>query len=335
MPKAFQFNPLHTNYTVKVHYDSEGVYTGYPQEWIFTSVVIKKMKNMNSRLALGTAQFGMPYGVANSGDGIADDDVDAILSAAWKTGIDTLDTAILYGKCEQLLGKIGIDKWHVITKLPDIPEDCKDIASWVEGSVVNSLKRLGISKLYGLLLHNSHQLLSSQGQALYQALIAIQGQERVKKIGVSVYGPDELDVIWPSYQFDLVQAPFNILDRRLVSSGWLARLHQAGTEVHVRSVFLQGLLLMDDANRHEKFSRWQSLWDDWHCWLKNQALTPLEACLGIAISQPEVNRVVVGVDSLGQLQEILERSKNAVKIAPEFLMCDDLDLINPSRWSSF
>jgi aryl-alcohol dehydrogenase-like predicted oxidoreductase len=246
-----------------------------------------------------------------------------------------LDTAILYGKCEQLLGKIGIDQWHVITKLPDIPDACKDVTSWVEDSVVGSLKRLGVSKLYGLLLHNSQQLLSSQGEALYQALVAIQGQGRVEKIGVSVYGPGELDVIWPSYQFDLVQAPLNILDRRLISSGWLARLHQAGAEVHVRSVFLQGLLLMDAANRHEKFNRWQSLWDDWHCWLKNQALTPIEACLGIAISQPEVNRVVVGVDSLDQLQEIIECAKNAVTIAPEFLMSNDLDLINPSRWSSF
>tara|TARA_B110000467_G_C18261295_1_gene446463 strand:+ start:147 stop:1019 length:873 start_codon:yes stop_codon:yes gene_type:complete len=290
---------------------------------------------MNSRLALGTVQFGLPYGVASSGNGVADDDVDAILSAAWKIGIDTLDTAILYGKCEQLLGKIGIDQWHVITKLPDIPEACQDVTSWVEDCVMGSLKRLGVSKLYGLLLHNSQQLLSSQGKALYQALLAIQGQGRVEKIGISIYGPDELDIIWPSYQFDLVQAPLNILDRRLVSSGWLARLHQAGAEVHVRSVFLQGLLLMDAANRHEKFNRWQSLWDDWHCWLKNQALTPIEACLGIAISQPEVNRVVVGVDSLDQLQEIIECAKNAVTIAPEFLMSNDLDLINPSRWSSF
>ena len=111
---------------------------------------------------------------------------------------------------------------------------------------MGSLKRLGVSKLYGLLLHNSQQLLSSQGEALYQALVAIQGQGRVEKIGVSVYGPDELDAIWPSYKFDLVQAPFNILDRRLVISGWLARLGRSGTEIHVRSVFLQAHTLSSD-----------------------------------------------------------------------------------------
>jgi hypothetical protein len=290
---------------------------------------------MNSRLALGTVQFGLPYGVANNGYGVADNDVNAILSAARKAGIDTLDTAISYGKCERLLGEIGIDQWHVITKLPDIPETCTDLTFWVRNSVLGSLKRLGVSRLYGLLLHNSQQLLGPQGEALYQALVAIRQQGMVEKIGVSVYGPDELDLIWPNYQFDLVQAPFNILDRRLISSGWLTRLSEAGAEVHVRSVFLQGLLLMDATNRPEKFKRWQSLWDDWHHWLTGQGLNPLQACLSIAMSQNEINRVVVGVDSLEQLQEILSCAEHTITIIPEFLMSDDLDLINPSRWSSF
>jgi aryl-alcohol dehydrogenase-like predicted oxidoreductase len=290
---------------------------------------------MSSRLVLGTVQFGLPYGVASRGDGIKDDEVGAILSVARKTGIDTLDTAILYGKCEQLLGTIGINQWQVITKLPDIPETCKNVTSLVRNSVEGSIKRLRVSKLYGLLLHNPQQLHGSHGEALYQALVATQDEGKVEKIGVSVYGPDELDVIWPIYQFDLVQAPFNIFDRRLVSSGWLSRLHDAGTEVHVRSIFLQGLLLMNATNRPEKFNRWQSLWNEWHRWLTYHALTPLQACLGFAISQPAINRVVIGVDSLEQLLEIFASTKSSTVVPPESLMSTDLDLINPSRWSSF
>jgi aryl-alcohol dehydrogenase-like predicted oxidoreductase len=121
----------------------------------------------------------------------------------------------------------------------------------------------------------------------------------------------------------------------LVSSGWLNRLHQAGTEVHVRSVFLQGLLLMDAANRPVKFNLWQSLWDDWNRWLTDNALTPLQACLSFATSQPEINRVVVGIDSLKQLREVLACTENLGTIPPEFLISDDLDLINPSHWSKF
>ena len=91
---------------------------------------------------------------------------------------------------------------------------------------------------------------------------------------------------------------------------------------------------MDATNRPVKFNLWQSLWDDWHHWLTDHALTPLQACLSFATSQTEINRVVIGVDSLEQLREILACAENPGTIPPESLMSDDLDLINPSHWSS-
>jgi aryl-alcohol dehydrogenase-like predicted oxidoreductase len=289
---------------------------------------------MNSRLAIGAVQFGLPYGIANQVGQVSRDEVAEILGHAWAAGVDTLDTAIGYGDSEAILGEIEVDQWQVITKLPEVPEACADVASWVQELVAGSLGRLRVPRLGGLLLHRPQQLLGPNGDELYRALVGVRDQGKTEKIGVSVYGPDELDAIWPRYQFDLVQAPFNILDRRLVSSGWLTRLCKAGTEVHVRSVFLQGLLLMDAANRPEKFNRWQSLWDDWHRWLTDHALTPLQACLSFAISQPEINRVVVGVDSLEQLRGVFACAKNTFNIPPETLMSDDLDLINPSCWGS-
>ena len=290
---------------------------------------------VTNRLALGTAQLALPYGISNEGNKVRDSEADAILDAAWEGGINTLDTAISYGECEHLLGKIGVGQWQIISKLPKVPETCKDVASWVQDSVAGSIKRLKTSKLHGLLLHHPKQLLSPRGDELYRALVSIQRAGRVEKIGLSIYGSDELEAIWPQYQFDLVQAPFNILDRSLVLSGWLNKLRQAGTEVHVRSVFLQGLLLMDPVSRPKKFNRWQSLWDDWHSWLKDQALTPLQACLSFANSHPEINRVVVGVNSLQQLKDILACDEKSVSIPPESLICKDLNLINPSRWSMF
>jgi aryl-alcohol dehydrogenase-like predicted oxidoreductase len=289
---------------------------------------------MNSRLAIGAVQFGLPYGIANQVGQVSRDEVAEILGHAWAAGVDTLDTAIGYGDSEAILGEIEVDQWQVITKLPEVPEACADVASWVQELVAGSLGRLRVPRLRGLLLHRPQQLLCPHGDELYRALVGVRDQGKTEKIGVSVYGPDELDAIWPRYQFDLVQAPFNILDRRLVSSGWLTRLCKAGTEVHVRSVFLQGLLLMDAANRPEKFNRWQSLWDDWHRWLTDHALTPLQACLSFAISQPEINRVVVGVDSLEQLRGVFACAKNTFNIPPETLMSNDLDLINPSCWGS-
>jgi len=285
-------------------------------------------------LALGTVQFGLPYGISNRTGQIGLDEVASILDDAWSSGLDTLDTAIAYGESEQRLGEIGVNQWRVISKLPALPSGSVDAASWVNDSVKGSLNRLKINRLSGLLLHQPQNLLSSQGGVLYDAMVVLKERGLVEKLGVSIYSPDELDALWPHYQFDLVQAPFNIMDRRLATSGWLTRLHQAGTEVHIRSVFLQGLLLMDEVKRPAKFNYWHTMWEQWHCWLENQALTPLQACLGFALAQPEIDRVVVGVDSLKQLKEIFTSVGMKTVMPPEVLMSKDLDLINPSHWNT-
>lgn len=286
------------------------------------------------RLALGTVQFGLPYGVANQQGQVSLSEAAKILEYAWTKGVDTLDTAIGYGDCEQRLGECGVEHWRVVSKLPAFPEPCADVAEWVRESVWGSLQRLKINRLGGLLLHRPHQLLGSQGDALYRALGKVKREGKVEKIGLSVYGPDELDVIWPRYQFDLVQAPFNIIDRRLAASGWLERLHLAGVEVHVRSVFLQGLLLMEAEKRPLVFNRWQALWQQWDRWLKEQEVAPLQACLSFALRQPGVGRVVVGVDSLRHVQEILMSSVAQAIDPPLTLATEAPDLVNPSRWSA-
>ena len=288
---------------------------------------------MYNRVALGTVQFGLPYGISNQSGQVSRTEVAAVLEHAWSAGLNTVDTAISYGESEQRLGDIGVGRWQVISKLPAIPEPCHDVAGWVKKSVEGSLSRLKIDCLKGLLLHHPKQLLGPYGEKLYKSLLGFKKRGIVQKIGVSIYAPEDLDALWPHFRFDLIQAPFNVLDRRLQTSGWLARLHQSGVTVHVRSIFLQGLLLMEADRRPEKFHRWKSLWDEWHDWLDTQTLTPVKACLGFALSDPKVDRVVVGVDNLKQLKEILMLSATPVKKPPRALATEDPDLINPFRWS--
>jgi len=228
-----------------------------------------------------------------------------------------------------------VGQWRVVSKLPAVPESCRDVNAWVQTSVLGSLERLKLPKIHGLLLHRPQQLLGPQGDAIYEALVIVKRQGKAEKIGISIYNPCELDALWSRYQLDMVQAPFSIMDRRLATSGWLERLHQAGIEVHVRSVFLQGLLLMSAASRPAMFNRWQSLWQQWHSWLDDQRLTPVQACMGFAMSQPEINRVVVGVDSLTQLRGILACVEaSSLEPPPTTLMSEDPDLITPSRWAA-
>ena len=287
------------------------------------------------RLALGTAQFGFSYGVANQFGQVSRDEASAIIDCAKVAGLDSLDTAIVYGESEQRLGEIGVGEWQVISKLPAMPDGHIDVAAWVQKLVLESLARLRVPKLHGLLLHRPQQLLDLKGEVLYKALIDLKDQGKVDKIGISIYGPDELDVLLPNFHFDLVQAPFNIIDRRLATSGWLKRLHQSGIEVHTRSAFLQGLLLMEHASRPKSFSRWQFLWDQWRDWLVEQSMTPVQACLGFVMLQPEISRVVVGVDSLKQLRDILASVETPRVMPPVTLESEDINLINPSCWEKY
>jgi aryl-alcohol dehydrogenase-like predicted oxidoreductase len=257
-----------------------------------------------------------------------------IVHRARYAGLDTLDTAIAYGESERRLGEIGVDGWRVVTKLPAVPTDTADVPAWVEREVVGSLARLGTSRLAGLLLHRSGDLLAPHGEALWASMLGLQRRGLVAKVGVSIYDPEELDELWPSFSLELVQAPFNVLDRRLATSGWLGRLRSAGTEIHVRSVFLQGLLLMESGNRPSKFGRWQTVWREWDAWLSETGRSSLESCLRCALTHPEIDRVVVGVDSLQQLEEILAGASANGAAPPWSLVTEDLDLINPSHWDA-
>lgn len=286
-----------------------------------------------SRLALGTVQLGMPYGLANIAGQVEPPEAAAIVNHARAAGIDTLDTAIAYGDSERRLGEIGVRGWKVISKLPPLPASC-DVSEWVRESTRGSLERLGVQRLYGLLLHRSQDLLDARSRALYAALLALQAQGLVDKIGVSIYGPQELDVLHGRFKLDLVQAPFNILDRRLASSGWLGNLREQHVEVHIRSVFLQGLLLMPADRRPARFAKWRPLWNDWDAWLQDRQVSPVQACLSFALAQREVDRVVVGVENVAQLRDILAVDTSTVHVPPERLASEDPNLINPSRWNA-
>lgn len=286
------------------------------------------------RLALGTVQFGLGYGIANEVGRIKSAEVGRILSEAKKNRIDILDTAIAYGTSEEVLGKVGVDGFRVVTKLPSLQADQSDIARWVMDQVRASLKRLGQEKIYGLLLHRPQDLLGLNGTRLIQALANLKNDGVVQKIGISIYCPDELDEILKRVPIDLVQAPLNIIDRRMETSGWLDRLKNDGVEIHARSVFLQGLLLMERSKIPQKFARWSSLWDQWHEKLKVQGVSLLTASLAYPLSLAQVDQVIVGVDSAAQLSEILQAAENANE-GPEtsFMSSTDLNLINPSNWN--
>lgn len=284
------------------------------------------------RLALGTAQFGLSYGIANRDGQVTRSEATAMLHLAAASGIDTLDTAIAYGDSEACLGEVGTQGFKVVTKLPAVPEDCKNMEGWVQEQVAASRARLGVKVVYGLLLHRPEQLLLADGKALYKALQGVKEDGTVQNVGVSVYSPRELEELTPRYRFDLIQAPFNLVDRRIQATGWLQRLKDKGIEIHTRSAFLQGLLLMPQATRPVKFSAWSVLWSRWHDWLSCHGISPVQACLAFPLSFSEIDRVVVGADSVNQLEQVVSAATSAAPVDFPALSCDEENLINPARW---
>jgi len=285
-----------------------------------------------SRLALGTAQFGLSYGVANADGRVAPSAVETMLRQARHAGMDTLDTAVSYGESEAALGSAGVCSWRVITKLPPLPAGVVDVAGWINAHVEDSLRRLRIVQLEALLLHKPSDLLGPAGRQYAEELGALKQHGYVRAVGVSIYDPTELDALWPVWQPEIVQAPCSVLDQRLIRSGWLAKLRSRGVRTHVRSVFLQGLLLMAPGQRPAGFRRWSGLLDRWLAWCVAHEVSPLRAALAFAQAQPDVERIVVGADSPAQLEELLEAAMRAGPVPPDDLWSDDRDLLEPSRW---
>ena len=288
-----------------------------------------------SKIALGTVQFGIDYGI-NSVDGrVRLEEVKRIFSHAHLKGINLLDTAPAYGDSEKILGRMDILSFKVVTKIRhfDILEIKNNDVKLLNNDFHHSLKDLKQDSVYGVLIHNADDLLKPGAEKLFDQLQELKQAEKIVKIGISVYDHNQLQSILDNFDMDLVQLPFNILDRRMIDSGMLAKLREKDIEVHARSIFLQGLLLMFERNRPSKFKRWSVLWKIWHEWLNDNQITALEATIRYAVSIPEISKVLVGVDTQDQLKEIIVASDGVLPNIPTELFTNDADLLNPSNWS--
>ena len=286
-----------------------------------------------SKIALGTAQFGLPYGISNVNGQVERAEINQIFKQARTAGITMLDTAIAYGNSEENIGATDSEGFEVVTKLPPLTGAVTSVSQWVRSQIENSLTKLKRNSVYGLLLHNPADLLGDYGDELYASLALLKEEGLVKKIGISIYTPTELDSLIPTYMPDIVQAPLNVFDRLLETSGWLSRLSKMNVEVHVRSVFLQGLLIQKPNERPANFEKWNQEFVNFDSWIESRHVSPLTACLGHVLSYPEISKVLVGVTSTNELAEIIAATTGESQRSPDNLRSSDLELIQPINWN--
>ena len=290
------------------------------------------------KIALGTAQFGFDYGVSNVLGQTTQEEAQHILHSARKYGVDVIDTAPLYGTSEEVLGGIlAEDYGQIVTKTIQFQnnkltgEDAANLLSSFE----QSLKSIRRTKLYGLLVHDADDLLKSGGQFLYDALVQLKEQGSVDKIGVSLYTGAQIDRILDQYHVDIIQLPINIFDQRLILGGQLLRLKEHGVEIHARSVFLQGLLLMEPNSLPSYFDPIKKHLETYHAFIVEHGLSPVQAALGFACSLDEIDRVVCGVNTNSQWLELIAASHHIVNTSQlsKFAINDAL-MLDPSNWQT-
>jgi len=258
-----------------------------------------------SRLAIGTVQFGMDYGVSNRLGQTTPSQVVKILELAHKNNIKTLDTAASYGNSEEILGrKLGDFDWDIVLKTPHFNGE-KSTEKLLNECFHKSLRLLGRDNSYALLIHNCNDLFNPYGEKLFKEMEKLRSLGLIDKIGVSVYTVDQIDFLLNNFSIDIIQVPVNIFDQRLVSSGKLKELKKKGVEIHARSVFLQGLLLMPIGSIPSYFLPIKDAFNRLSDKANELSLSKLELTLGYVLGIKEIDKVIVGVNTVNQLKQII------------------------------
>ncbi len=280
-------------------------------------------------LALGTVQFGLDYGVANTGGKVSASDARDILKRAWDGGIRRLDTAAAYGDIEERLCELcdGLP-FEIVSKIPSIGADMPeaDAIALAVGSALRSQERIG-DRLTGILFHDAANLSGRRGIAVWDAVTAAMRGSGVT-LGSSGYDPANIADLMNFAEFGMAQLPGNALDQRYLESA----ADLAGVEITIRSALLQGLLVMDEDRAAHRVPAAARAVRQWRAFCAAQGLEPAEAAFAVVKGFTGASYCVIGVDSVDQLEANLTAWKRAKPIALPELGSKDPAVIDPRVW---
>lgn len=285
--------------------------------------------NLAGKLALGTVQFGINYGVGND-LGIPDDsELRRVFDIAFLNGITVLDTAPAYGNAEERIGVLSENRFKVVTKFANVAN-----RQALRDTLERSIQRIKAEQLYAYMAHNSDELISKPD--LWDFLRSERENGRIKKIGYSLYTTDQLEqLLLLEMKPDIVQLPYNLIDSKF--ENYLPELKSYGTEIHIRSVFLQGLLFMDTESLPEKLQPLKSTLLEIKRLCTENNLTIAQLLLSYVNHNPLINKIVVGVASARQLLENIsdmatEHLSNDLLEQIKMIKVVDAELLNPVNW---
>jgi len=281
------------------------------------------------KLALGTVQFGLQYGISNKSGVPSDIEIKELFNTSALNGINTFDTAVAYGNAEERIANFLPKNAEIISKFPKTETN-----SELEKIILNSISRLKRDNLYGFMAHNGDFLIDNPN--LWEVLVKLKQENKIQKIGYSLYTTEQLEQLLTLDLIpDIIQIPYSLLDRKF--EPYFSDLQQKNVEIHCRSVFLQGLYFLNPEKLPEKLvplnpelKRLQTI-----CNMNDVKVS--DVALNFAYSNPNINKVVIGVENTTQLNENINsiknwKSNNSIFDEIKLITVKNKELLNPANW---
>ena len=286
------------------------------------------------RLIFGTASLSGNYGISNPKNETDGQRAPELIAAAQKIGISSFDTAPVYGDAEILLGKYLEKK---VTNQIDSKISMVDCLSFnrIQSSIQLSLDRIEVDHLDVLYLHEEEALFQTSNSDLISDLQKLRELGYFKKIGVSIYTIEQLRKIHTYFpQIEVIQVPENICDRRFRKSKLVEEIADSGTEFVVRSIFLQGLLLMKPADVHARMSSALPAIESLNRFASQEGRSLTDLCLAYAMNLKWCSGVIISAYNAQQLHELVTSRyllpsnwEKEVEVMPD-------ECIDPRKWST-
>jgi aryl-alcohol dehydrogenase-like predicted oxidoreductase len=285
---------------------------------------------LKSKIVLGTVQLGLPYGINNAQGKPNEEEAFRILDLAIQNNISLLDTADAYGNATEVIGAYLYRNPSVTVQIIN-----KFIDDNVSLSVKfeKSLRLLSSKFLYAYMYHRFSDYSSGK---FANDLNRLKEEEKIKKIGVSIYSLQELEQVITDTTVDLIQLPLSPFDYSHEKQQLVKQAKEAGKEIHVRSVFLQGLLFKTPDQLTGNLKSLYEPLKKFHEIVHGLQLNVRQVCLNYAVHKAEIDHVLIGVDTTTQLRDnmesILPYFDGEIMKKVESIAIPDVSMLNPSNW---
>lgn len=284
---------------------------------------------MFNKLALGTVQFGLNYGISNTKGVPTDLDLSKIFDTAVKNNINTFDTAIVYGNAEERIAVFLPHNAQIISKFsrPNSNHELKE-------SISASITRLKQENLYGFMAHNGDFLI--ENPKLWDVLVDFKVKKKIQKIGYSLYTPKQLDTLLKlDLMPDIIQIPFSLLDQKFTP--YFKELKSKNVEIHCRSVFLQGLYFLNPNSLPEKLKPLKTELNQLKEISNEYKISLADLALNFAYLNKNIDKVVIGIENQKQLMDNINSVNNwdlnnSIFEAINTIKVTNKELLNPVNW---